>query len=195
MRALTFCWIIMFVFSDAFAGKTDTGNGHTSSTGTGPGLTIVFIRHGEKPQKGDNLTCQGLNRALSLPAVLYAKFGVPDFTYIPAIGLGTSTRHARMFQTVVPFAARYNLTLNSNFEERDSAGLAADLLTRQGTVLLVWEHKAIPTILRALGVKDPGLSWDDDDYDSIWIVTFPGGVATLKRDHEGLHPSEACPAL
>lgn len=45
-------------------------------------LKLVFIRHAEKPLKGDNLTCQGLNRALQIPAVLYNKFGVPAYLFV-----------------------------------------------------------------------------------------------------------------
>jgi len=41
-------------------------------------LKLIFIRHGEKPADGDNLSCVGLNRALKLPEVLKAKFGIPD---------------------------------------------------------------------------------------------------------------------
>lgn len=157
------------------------------------GLKIVFVRHGEKPAKGDNLTCRGLNRALALPSVLYRKFGVPAYTYVPSLGLGNGTRHARMFQTVTPMAARFNLTVNTGFGETDSTALAADLMKKKGTVLVVWEHKAIPTIVRTLGVKVPGLHWDDADFDSIWIITFHEGVPTLTRDREGLKPSDACP--
>ena len=40
-------------------------------------LKVVIIRHGEKPADkadgGDNLSCQGQNRALQLPAVLIKK--------------------------------------------------------------------------------------------------------------------------
>ena len=46
-------------------------------------LKVVIIRHGEKPTEkpsdksdgGDNLSCQGQNRALQLPAVLIKKIG------------------------------------------------------------------------------------------------------------------------
>lgn len=159
----------------------------------GQDLRVVLIRHAEKPAKGDNLTCQGLNRALALPKVLYAKFGTPDFTYVPALGLGNATKRARMFQTVTPMAVRYNLTVNSSLEEKDSTAIGSELLSRKGTVLVVWEHKAIPMIARALGVKEAGLTWNDDDFDSIWIITFPGGKPTLTKDKEGLQPAAACP--
>src|ERR1700733_13608402 len=109
-------------------------------------LRVVLIRHGEKPRKGDNLTCQGLNRSLALPAVLYGKFGIPTAIYVPSPGLGDSTKHARMFETIVPFAVKYNLALNTSFAEKDSAGIARAILQRKGVVLVVWEHKAIAPI-------------------------------------------------
>ncbi|HWY33058.1 MAG TPA: hypothetical protein VNX68_00345, partial [Nitrosopumilaceae archaeon] len=71
--------------------------------------TVIIIRHGEKPLKGKNLNCQGLNRSLKLPAVLYSKFGIPGNVYVPSLDNNISTGHARMFQTVIPLAAKYNL--------------------------------------------------------------------------------------
>lgn len=155
-------------------------------------LKVVFIRHGEKPVKGDNLNCQGLNRAMKLPAVLFAKFGIPAFTFVPAIGLGESTKHSRMFQTIMPMAAKYNLTINSSHQERDSLAIAADLKSRTGTVLILWEHKGIAPIVKSLGIKDDNLKWPDNDYDSIWIVTFKDGIASLTKDREAINPAEGC---
>jgi hypothetical protein len=156
-------------------------------------LRIVMIRHAEKPKKGDNLSCQGLNRSLELPALLQARFGIPAFTYIPALGLGDSTKHSRMFQTIIPFAVQYNLVLTSKFHEDDSAEIAGDILQKKGTVLIVWEHKRIPSIVRALGLKDDLLKWPDDDYDSIWVITFKHGTPLLARSAERLKPPAACP--
>jgi hypothetical protein len=156
------------------------------------GLKIVFIRHGEKPLKGDNLTCQGINRSLKLPAVITSKFGVPAFVFVPGLGLGESTKHARMFETIVPLVSKYNLTVNSSRTEKDSLGMAADLKSRNGVVLVSWEHGGIAPIVRALGVTEAGLKWSDTDYDSIWIVTFNSGTAILTRDNEGIKPSADC---
>lgn len=155
-------------------------------------LKIVFIRHAEKPPKGDNLTCQGINRSLKLPAVINAKFGVPAYIFVPGLGLGEATKHARMFETVVPLAAKYNLTINSSRTEKDSLGMAADLKSRTGVVLVSWEHGGIAPIVRSLGVKTPALKWVDDDYDSIWIVNFKNGEAILSIDHEGIVPEAGC---
>ena len=155
-------------------------------------LKIVFIRHGEKPEKGSNLTCKGLNRSLMLPALIKQKFGVPNYVYVPSLKLGEKTTHARMFETVAPLAAQYNLEIDSKFDEDDSAGVAADIMKRQGTVLVVWEHKAINTIIHALGVQY-GTLWKGDDYDSIIIITFINGKAVVTTDKEGLNPSDNCP--
>jgi len=154
-------------------------------------LTIVIVRHGEKPADGDNLSCQGLNRALALPAVLMKKFRRPDLAYVPALKLGGSTAHARMFQTVTPMAVQQNLTVNSQFEEDDVTGVAKDVLRQTGLVLMVWEHTQIPPLAKALGVASPP-AWDSKDFDSIWVVTPSGGSAKLAVKSEGIKPSGAC---
>jgi hypothetical protein len=155
------------------------------------GLKVVIIRHGEKPETGDNLSCQGENRALALPAVLSKKFGKPDYTYVPAMNLSKSSTHARMFQTVTPFAVKQNLTVNSRYAEGDVASVAKDVLKRTGLVLLVWDHSQIPPLAKALGVNHPP-SWGDDDFDSIWIITHASGHASMSVDTQGITPSSQC---
>lgn len=154
-------------------------------------LKVVIIRHGEKPEAGDNLSCQGENRALKLPAVLYQKFNKPDHTYIPALGLGKETSHARMFQTVTPFAAKYNLTINSKYGGNDYEDIAKSVLEKKGTVLMVWEHSAIPPLAKSLGVKNPP-DWNDEDFDSIWIINYANGKAEMSMDKEEINPSSEC---
>lgn len=155
-------------------------------------LKIVFIRHGEKPLKGGNLTCQGLNRALQLPELIYSKFGVPTYLFAPGLGLGEVTKHARMFQTITPLAIKYNLSINTSHAEKDSMLIAQDLKSKKGTVLVVWEHKAIAPIVRSLGVTTLNITWPDNDYDSIWIVTFTNGKPVFSKDKERLTPAVNC---
>lgn len=155
-------------------------------------LKVILIRHGEKPEKGGNLTCRGLNRSLQLPTVIHAKFGVPDFTYVPTLKMGDKTSHSRMFETVVPLAVKYNLVINSKIDEKDTMGLATEIKAQKGTVLVVWEHSAIAGIVHALGVTEE-VKWPGSDFDSIWIITYKDGKAILTKDNEGLNPSEDCP--
>jgi len=152
----------------------------------------VIIRHGEKPADGDNLTCKGLNRALALPKVLNAKFGVASSVIVPAINAGNRTKSGRMFQTVTPYAVKYNLDINSSYEENDYKRIAKDVRKRSGVVIMVWEHNAIPGLARALGVDGGFLDWGGDDFDSIWVITYKKDVATLTKDKEGLNLSSDC---
>jgi hypothetical protein len=62
-------------------------------------------------------------------------------------------------------------------------------------VLLVWEHHNIVKIAAALGIEEPQ-EWPDDDYDSIWTITFKKGRAkgkarqpVLTINKEGIQPT------
>jgi hypothetical protein len=160
-------------------------------------LRVVIIRHGEKPDSGFNLSCKGYNRSLALPGVFAALFGVPAYIFVPIIRTGKSTNSVRMYQTVIPFAVRYGLVINSWHAETDTAGIAAALKKKKGTVLVVWDSKNIPPIARNLGIKNKGLKWDPDDFDSIWIINFVksrrGGLRPeLTVTKEGIYPSSEC---
>ena len=80
--------------------------------------------------------------------MIYRKFYKPDYTFLPSLGLDKSTRHARMFQTITPFAIKYNLTINSQYAENDYSKIAKKILEKTGTDLMVWEHSAIPPLER-----------------------------------------------
>ncbi|MBJ6109220.1 histidine phosphatase family protein [Hymenobacter sp. BT523] len=162
----------------------------------GPLLRIVIIRHGEKPTEGDNLSAEGLARALALPEVLNNLMPQPpNFTYVPCIGTDKEeTTRVRMMQTVLPYAVQHNLTINSDYAPDEVKGLVKELRRHRGTVLLVWEHHNIVRIAEALGIAGP-LEWPDDDYDSIWTITFRKGRAkgkaklpVLKRSRQGIQP-------
>lgn len=155
-------------------------------------LKLVFIRHAERPEDGESLNCQGLNRSLQLPAVLYKKFGIPQAIYVPVLNMGKVTKRERMLQTMTPFVAKYGTSVNTKFEEEDYKGISNALLNESGTVFIVWEHKNIAPILKYLGVKEH-LKWPDDDFDTMWVVTFHHKQAILTSDREGLHPAAGCP--
>ena len=176
---LTFCGIFI-ICSITYAQSQDTL------------LKIIIIRHSEKPKNGDNLNCQGLNRSMLIPQMIVSKFGVPAFSYVPSIGTDSATKHARMFQTITPLAVKYNLIINSKYNGKDSAGLANDILKRHGLVLVVWDHKSIVPIVHAFGINEAQLKWNDDDFDSIWIITFSNNMAILTKDTENLKPAPEC---
>lgn len=176
----------------AFTFTACDGKPHYGDKGTpDDNLKVVIIRHGEKPADGDNLSCQGQNRALQLPAVLTQKFGTPNYVYVPALENDKSTAHSRMFQTASPLAIKYNLTINSKYSSKNSEKIAKHVLKQTGTVLMVWDHSSIQDLAEKLGVTH-ATQWNDDDFDSIWLITFADGEAKLAQDKEGLNPAPVC---
>ena len=156
-----------------------------------PDLRVLIIRHAEKPKTGENLTCQGENRARLLPATLSRKFGKIDYIYVPTVvSNGGRTLHARMFQTASPVAIHNGLDINSQFSAKEFDQVAQSVLEKKGTVLLVWNHTSIAKLALSLGVSAP--DWKDADFDSILVIRYPNGAAVLERDAEELSPLQYC---
>jgi hypothetical protein len=154
-------------------------------------LRVVIIRHAEKPPHGAHLSCRGKDRAEQLAQMLGQRFGRPDAIYVPRVGPGNSSKHARMLETITPFAIQQNLPINSEFAETDVSSVAKQVLGLHGTVLMVWEHSEIAPLAQALGIARPP-KWPGDDFDSIWTITFHGGHASLAVGAEMLTPAADC---
>ena len=153
---------------------------------------VVIIRHGEKPDKGDNLSCKGFNRSLQLPAVLYAKYKVPGKIFVPSMGNSKSSSHLRMLETIIPFAVKYNVSINSKYDVDDVKEMAGSILKTNGYALVVWEHDKIDNLVKALGANAKGMKWSGDDFDSIWVINFQNGKATFATDKENINPANDC---
>lgn len=156
-----------------------------------PSLKVVIVRHGEKlPKKIDkgNLSCAGLNRSLKLPQVIVHKFGVPRHVYVPKLDNGKDTDHSRMFQTASPLASLYNLPITSTYKEADTDDAAKDVKTKKKVVLMVWEHSNIPALAKSLEPSNAPATWDDNDFDSIWILDYSTGKGVWSKDTEGIDP-------
>jgi hypothetical protein len=191
LERLKFVLLLIFALSLSACDGLDFSDNAPNENRPNNNLKVVIIRHAEKAKDGDNLSCQGQNRALQLANVLQQKINKPDFTYVPALKLDKATKHSRMFQTVTPFAVKYDLTINSKYATDDYDALAKSVLKKEGTVLMVWSHSEIANLAKALGVEDPP-QWDDADFDSIWAITYAEGEAQLTQDVEGLNPPMAC---
>ena len=153
---------------------------------------VVIIRHAEKPGNGDNLSCKGFNRSLQLPAVLYSKFQTPSKIFVPSIDNAKSASHLRMLETIIPFAVKYNISINSKYDVDNVKDMVDAILKMNGYVLVVWEHDKIDNLAKALGADAKGKKWNDNDFDSIWIIDFKNGKAVLSVDKENLNPADDC---
>lgn len=162
------------------------------SIGISKPTEIWIIRHGEKPVKGYNLTCQGLNRSLSLPNSLYSQMGeVASKIYVPKIDpVDGHSSHARMFETAIPYAVRFNVDINSNYKSDDFKKIINSVDQRDGKVIMIWNHSDIPDLAKNFGIKNPP-EWNDNDFDSIWIINPKTDSLQIKQ--ENIYPSNTCP--
>jgi hypothetical protein len=166
--------------------------------------TIVFIRHGEKPDKGlGQLNCKGLNRALALPPVIAKLFGRPSVIFAPdpsdrKVDDGESYDYVRPLATIEPTAISFGLPVNASIGVSKMDQLQAALeqpRNRNGLILVAWEHRLIENIARMLLNAHGGDAavvpkWHGDDFDSIYVVTMnwtgDTAKATFVHQHEGL---------
>jgi len=166
--------------------------------------TIVFIRHGEKPDKGlGQLNCKGLNRALGLPPVIAKLFGRPSVIFAPdpsdrKVDDGESYDYVRPLATIEPTAISFGLPVNASIgvSKMDQLQVALEQpLNRNGLILVAWEHKLIENIVSMLLNAHGGDAaivpkWHGDDFDSIYVVTMnwtgDTAKATFVHQHEGL---------
>ena len=175
--------------------------------------TIVFLRHGEKPNKEiGQLDCQGLNRALALPRVLMSKFGRPDFlfapatTRLPSFGGGGGPNYLRPLATIEPTAIQLGMPVDTDFGYSDIDGLESELIQQKyqkALIFVAWEHNELVKLVRQLVRKfdgDPNQvpNWHGNDFDSLYVVriTGPGPTRSVSfaQDHEGLsNLSNDCP--
>ncbi len=142
---------------------------------------IIVIRHGEKPDAGDELNERGFARAKALveyfktnPAVI--KYGPPAAIYaMQPKGPGGSVR---AIQTVQPLADALNLTIDSDWKKDQLDELVAAVMSAPGlegkTVLICWEHKVIPAMVRRFGWTTAPARWDGAVFDRAWIIDFNG---------------------
>ncbi|AYG64972.1 MULTISPECIES: hypothetical protein [unclassified Rhizobium] len=174
--------------------------------------TIVFMRHGEKPEAGlGQLSCQGLNRALALPPVLAKLFGKPAAIFAPDPSTrkkdsGVSYDYIRPLATIEPAAIAFGMPVDTSFGYDDIEDLKAELKkpTYAGKLIFVaWEHKQIVDLARQLmsengGDADAVPKWHGKDFDSLYVVRLGGDRAkpgaTFEKLAEGLDGQpQICP--
>jgi hypothetical protein len=191
--------------------------GSIAGPSEGPVETIVFVRHGEKPDDGfGQINCQGLNRALALAPTIAKSFGKPDAVLAPNPShpkedSGNLYDYVRPLATIEPTAIWFGLPVDVSLDFNDREGLQAALekhraRDRNVLILVAWEHKQIAPVVRALltahgadaaTVKEVN-DWEGKDFDSMYIVTISQlgetTKATFDHKHEGLDGQpNACP--
>lgn len=170
--------------------------------------TIVCLRHGEKsPEEIGQLRAKGLNRALALPDVLSAHFGIPQFLFAPDPARNQISKgkkgplydYVRPLATIEPTAIRFGLPVNAHYGYKDIAGLETEVLKpqyRNAVVVIAWEHrweaKFMAKLVSDLGGDPTAVPlWEEADYDSLYVArierTADHASISFRREHEDLN--------
>jgi hypothetical protein len=213
MKALLYAAALLAIFGSLKIAEADPEQPTLPAPAVTPVETVVFLRHGEKPEKEiGQLNCQGLNRALALPRVLVSKFGRPDYIFAPAasriakMGGGVGYNYLRPLATIEPTAIELGLPVNADFPYSEIAGLQTELTGEKyqnALIFVAWEHHQLENLVKQLvskfhGDPDQVPHWKGKDFDSLYIVriTTHAGTRSISftQDQEGLsNLSTDCP--
>ena len=64
----------------------------------------------------------------------HEKFNIPDEIFAPALKYDDATKHSRMFQTIIPFAIKFNLPINSKYSVDEYQKIAMSVFKKNGLV-------------------------------------------------------------
>jgi len=156
-------------------------------------LQILIIRHGEK-DGGNGLSTLGFERAQKLVSFFETDpqatvDGIPVAIFAMAQnGLDGSIRP---IQTVTPLAEALGLTVQTPFVRDDYPSLVKSILSNPSLngkkILICWEHKVIPAMAAAFGVKPQPADWDDSDFDTVYEINYSGDqVSSFKEFQENV---------
>jgi broad specificity phosphatase PhoE len=157
-----------------------------------PPTRIMLVRHAEKPEKDDegvgsegrhdsrDLVVRGWQRAGALARFFapvegrWRHAGIePPRRIFAASGAGG--RSKRSHETATPLADLVRIDIDDAYSTGDEGALAATIMSGEGPVLVVWEHKAIAAIVDRLtggAVKAP--AWPDDRFDMVLVLDRRG---------------------
>ncbi len=164
-----------------------------------PPLTILMIRHGEKPISGalpngitadgsvsdHSLTVRGWQRAGALVA-FFSQPGtglVPNTVFAASGSLGTHGLRSR--ETVMPLVAKLGNSISTRFDlgvgqERD---VAEAILGCSGTVLVAWEHHNLPVIASHFPLnptEPPVPAYPDNRFDLVWRFDYDIAISAYR---------------
>jgi hypothetical protein len=174
--------------------------------------TLVFIRHGEKPNGGlGQLNCKGFNRSLALPNVLIEKFGMPSALFAPnpselKTDNGLKYSYIRPLSTIEPTAIKLNIPVNVQYSFEDIVSLEKELLSekyREKIIFISWEHHLAEKMVKEIMVNINKQvvtnipNWENDDFDSIYVIKIKeytdGKIANFIIEHQDLNNvKESC---
>lgn len=147
-------------------------------------VTILIVRHAEKPESGPDLSPAGSARAAAYARYFnpFSAAGGGAFTPDMLIASKDTTKSDRPELTLKPLSVALGVPIDTRFTNRDVKDLAETLRSSAHGkhILIAWHHGHIAKLIRALG-GDPATvlpdgKWPGNVYD--WVVE-------LSFDNEG----------
>jgi len=178
------------------------------------GTKIMIIRHAEKPsndgtvlgvsqdglQDSEELVVKGWQRSGALVRFFmpsnkqfsHSGLATPDVIF--ASGVAKHSKSLRPQHTVLALADCLGQQLVLSHAKGDEDALVADALSRDGTVLIAWEHEAIPDIANRIvgNVTTFPQKWPEARFDLVWIFnrTADDGVWDFSQVPQMLLPDD-----
>jgi hypothetical protein len=149
---------------------------------------IILIRHAEKPDDPEDphLSPAGVARSKRLVSYLATDPSMVGLGAPVAIFATRTTRHddgQRTQETVAPLARALRLPVQTPFLGKQYAAFAARILADPAlagkTVLVSWNHEAIPELAAALGVNPAPPKWKGSDFDQVYVISYARGATSL----------------
>jgi broad specificity phosphatase PhoE len=177
-----------------------------------PAAKIMLIRHAEKPNGdgGPGLMPNGTEnpRALTLTGwkranALVGLFNPPDVALPnpplakPRSLFASGSESLRPKQTIAPLASALNLSIRA-FLKGQEVELVAAVKAADDTVLISWQHEAIPEIAALIrgGAEGVPQRWPGHVYDLIWIFDLlPSGGWSFMQVPQLIMPGDSAKPL
>lgn len=183
-----------------------------------PHLTVLLIRHAEKPKKAwlgpgltvngtiddGSLVIRGWQRAGAWSALFGAGLGGADYPKPATVYAADPDQDnapedvepsQRPYETASPLAARLSVggAPMKKYGLSAEDKLVADILKQTGTVLVCWEHKAIvkaivPLLLGGQKIAEVPKKWDGARFDVVFRFDRDGAAKTWEF-------KQLCPCL
>jgi hypothetical protein len=154
---------------------------------------IMVIRHAEKPsddgsivgvdssgsEDAEELVVQGWQRSGALARFFApvsgrprdSRLDVPDVIF--ASSIAPHSKSLRPQHTVLALSQILREELDLSHPKGDEANLVNDAISRNGTVLIAWEHEAIPGIANQIlrNTTSSPQKWPKERFDLVWVFT------------------------